>query len=245
MIENNRAIERNVQRQDGSAHYLMRIVPYHAHNNLVDGALVTFVDVTKMVEAENQQRTLVEELNHRVRNMLTVVGVVARQTLAKARSPEQFSESFLARIQAMANTYSLVSRHNWSSISLRDIVVTELQPYLPDREERIAVRGPTVVFEASHALALGLVFHELATNAIKYGALSNDVGHLDVNWGLRNDRLELHWHESGQPLAATPHHRGFGTELIERQVGMTFRGSVTFDYGHGGLHVTLAFPYRR
>src|SRR5262249_33688962 len=126
VLEHGQAIDRRVHRTDGTAHYLMRILPYRGRNNGIDGVLVSFVNVTNIVEAEAQHRTLVEELNHRVRNMLTIVGAIANQTLAKSASPELFADAFLGRLQSMGKSYALVSRENWGDISLNDILTNEL-----------------------------------------------------------------------------------------------------------------------
>jgi two-component system CheB/CheR fusion protein len=245
VIETGRSIDRNVDRSDGSAHYMMRIVPYSGRNNIIDGALVTFVDVTRMVESEAHQRTLVEELNHRVRNMLTVVGAIASQTLANARSPELFAQSFLGRVNSLAQSYSLVARQQWGAVSLRDIILTELQPHLVGERARIQVEGPEIMLDSTQALGLGLVFHELATNAVKYGALSVDTGLLQVLWTREADQIVMQWHESGVPNVRPPTRRGFGTELIERQLGAGFNGSVTFDYAPDGVRIRMVIPLQR
>src|SRR5262249_14692943 len=199
VLEHGNPIDRRVHRKDGGAHYLMRILPYRGRNNLIDGALVTFVDVTRMVEAEAQQRTLVEELNHRVRNMLTVVGAIATQTLSGSASPEQFTKSFLGRVNSLAQSYSLVSRQQWGEVSLRDIIMAELQPHVAGDRGRVRFDGPEVAFDSPQALALGLVFHELATNAVKYGSLSTEGGRLDVTWTRERGPVVLQWRESGVP----------------------------------------------
>jgi two-component system, chemotaxis family, CheB/CheR fusion protein len=244
VIETDRPVERNVQRADGSAHYLMRIVPYHGYNNIVDGALITFVDVTRMVEAETHQRTLVEELNHRVRNMLTVVGAIATQTLSTSASPEQFAKSFLGRVNSLAQSYSLVSRQQWGEVSLRDIILAELQPHLAGDRTGVRVDGPDIRFASPQALGLGLVFHELVTNAVKYGGLSVEAGRLDMTWVKERGQIVLQWRESGVRLTEkAPSRRGFGMQLIERQLGTGFRGTAAFDYTPDGLHVRLVIPH--
>jgi two-component system CheB/CheR fusion protein len=180
VLEHGNPIERRVHRSDGSSHYLMRILPYRSRSNAIEGVLVTFVNVTTMVKAEEQQRTLVEELNHRVRNMLAVIGAIANQTLAKTSDPAEFTDSFLGRIQSMGKAYDLVSREQWGEVSLRDILDNELRPPTEERDDRIKLGGPEVAFAPRQALALGLVFHELATNALKYGALSKPSGRVAV-----------------------------------------------------------------
>jgi two-component system CheB/CheR fusion protein len=243
VIETGRPLERNVKRADGSAHYIMRIVPYQAHNRFIDGALLTFIDVTRIVEAEEHQRMLVEELNHRVRNMLTVIGAIANQTMASARSPELFTKAFLGRVNALAQSYSLVSRENWGTVSLRDIIMTEVVPHMAGDRSRAEIDGPDVKLDPARALGLGLVFHELATNATKYGALSVPSGRLRVTWSREPEEIVVQWRESGVPDVRPPNHRGFGTELIERQLSAGFGGRATAEYTPDGLHMRISIPW--
>lgn len=241
-LETERTIERSVRHTDGAPHYLMRIVPYQATNNVVEGLLLSFVDVTRLVEAEAHQRMLVEELNHRVRNMLTVVGIIASQTLARMPSPERFAESFMGRINSLAKSYSLVSCKQWGDVSLRDIIDNELRAHRQEGSRNIALSGADITFDSSRALGMGLVFHELATNAVKYGALSTARGQLTVTWMLDGGQLVISWRESGA-APPPPGRRGFGMELIERQLATGFQGQASFDYGAEGLTVRITFPH--
>ena len=134
----------------------MRVFPYRAHDHMVEGVIVTFVEITRILEAEAQQRTMVEELNHRVRNMLTVVNAIARQTLAQTQSPQEFAAAFEGRIQAMAASHSLLSRENWREVFLRDLITEQLKPHQLGPGERIEVNGPDVHLTPNAAVALGL-----------------------------------------------------------------------------------------
>lgn len=190
-----------------------------------------------------EHKAAVEEINHRVRNMLTVVSVVARQSMATARSPQHFSESFIGRVNSLVQSYSLVSRQRWAALPLRDVILTEIQPNIAGRRAQVEVDGPALAVDASQAMALGLVIHELIVNAVKFGALSNGTGRLGVNWAVAPGQLQLDWRESGGPAVSPPEHRGFGTDLVERQVTLGFNGAVTFDYAPEGLHVRMTMPY--
>jgi two-component system CheB/CheR fusion protein len=243
VLENGQSTERHVHRIDGSAHYLMRILPYRNRNNVVDGVLVTFVDVTDMVNAERQQRTLVEELNHRVRNMLTVVGAIANQTLSRSESPDKFADAFLGRIQSMGKAYDLVSREQWGEVTLHDILASALRPHAEERDDRVSLGGPDIAFAPQQALALGMVFHELTTNALKYGALSKAKGRVAVTWEVEKGRLVITWLERDGPEIAKPNRRGFGTELIERELKSVLSARVTFDYAPEGVEVRISIPY--
>ncbi len=165
-------LERRVARVDDNAHYLMRILPYRAPDSRVDGTLITFVDVTSIVLAEQHQRMLVDELNHRVKNMLTVVISLVAQTLRRATSLEDFSATFMGRVESLTAAYALLSRDNWSGVSLHEVLQEGLKPYMARDRSNIAMAGPAVTMEPRGALALGMAVHELATNAVKHGALS-------------------------------------------------------------------------
>jgi two-component system CheB/CheR fusion protein len=245
VFEQGTMAERRVQRSDGAASYLMRVLPYRTPNLVIEGVLVTFVDVTRIVEAEAHQRTLIQELNHRVRNMLTVVGAIASQTLAKSASPKDFETAFLGRIDSMAKSYGLVSSEQWGDVSLDAVLKTELASHGADTKGRLSTEGPPLPFNPQQALALGLVFHELATNAAKYGALSTAKGRLSVTWTVSEGRLVIDWHEKGGPKVSPPGRRGFGTELIERQIKGTFAGDVMFDYASPGLAVRISIPFQK
>jgi two-component system CheB/CheR fusion protein len=249
VLERGEGSERNVSRSDGQHHYLMRIHPYRAHNKQVEGAVLTFVDVTSIVESEAHQRTLVEELNHRVRNMLTVVSAIATQTLRGTRSREAFAEAFTGRLRAMGASFSLVSRENWKDVSLDEIVSTQLAPFEIEGKDRLQMRGPPIMLKPTAALSFGLVAHELATNAVKHGAFSNEEGRLSVSWRIERDHapsLVLEWKEEGGPsLKKPPARKGFGTELIERELRSSLGASARLDYGPGGFMAMISIPLDR
>jgi two-component system CheB/CheR fusion protein len=249
VLERGEEIERNVSRSDGQNHYLMRIHPYRAHNNQIEGAVLTFVDVTGIIESEAHQRTLVEELNHRVRNMLTVVSAIATQTLRGTRSRESFAEAFTGRLRAMGASFSLVSRENWKEVSLGEVVSTQLAPFEIEGTNRLQMQGPPILLKPTAALSFGLVAHELATNAVKHGAFSNDDGRLSVRWRIERDHapsLVLEWkEEGGPPPKKPPARKGFGTELIERELRSSLGATATLDYGSGGLTAMISIPLDR
>ena len=239
-------VERDVRRIEGDAHYLMRILPYRNSDSVVDGVLVTFLNVTSVVEAEEHQRLLVAELNHRVKNMLTVISSLASQTLRRAESLEAFGQSFLGRLNALAATYTLVSDVQWSAVSLRDLLVAELSPY-DGEPRRIQLDGPDVMLTPRAALSLGMVVHELCTNAVKHGSLSVAGGTVQVDWSATDDPAEtlvIGWSERGGPDATPPERPGFGTQLVERSIGFELDGEVDYAYGASGLVVRITLPLR-
>jgi len=245
VLERGEPIERRVQRSDQPTHYLMRLLPYRARNNQIDGVVVTFFDISKLVEGEEHQRALVEELDHRVRNMLTMVAAMAQEARASSRPADEFIEALTARIQAMTAGYNLVSRQKWGDVSLQDVLATALETYRRKGEDRVTLEGPPILVRPTAALALGLATHELAANAVKHGALSNNSGHASVQWQLDGGdrrKLVVRWREAGGPAVKKPGRRGFGTELIEREVRTVLRGTVDFDYASEGLRVVLSIP---
>ncbi len=246
VLETLEPLERRVTRQDGSKHYIMRILPYRAQNSSVDGTLVTFVDVTSIVQAEQQQRLLVDELNHRVKNMLTVVISLASQTLRRAETMQQFSESFMGRIKALTASYSLLSQANWTEVALLEVLVEETRPFLSRDGANIVFQGPKVWLSPQGALALGMAIHELVTNAVKYGALSVPQGKVMVSWQIEREsagtEFLLQWVESDGPPVSPPTLRGFGTSLIERGFAHELSGSANIRFEPSGVRATLRAP---
>jgi two-component system CheB/CheR fusion protein len=236
-------LERRVVRNDGSAHYLMRILPYRAPDSRVDGTLITFVDVTSIVLAEQHQRMLVDELNHRVKNMLTVVISLAAQTLRRSTSLEDFSTAFLGRVESLTAAYALLSRENWSGVSLHDVLLEGLKPYMTRDRTNIEILGPPVVMEPRGALALGMAIHELATNAVKHGALSVPTGRVDIRWRVEEQdelrTLHLDWVEGDGPRVTPPGQRGFGMTLIERSLPHDLNGSAEVEFAAEGVRASL------
>ena len=174
--------------------------------------------------------------------MLTVVGAIANQTLAKSESPGVFAEAFLGRLHSMGKSYALVSRENWGGVSLNEILMSQLHNHAEEHEGRIQVGGPPISFAPPQALALGLVFHELATNAVKYGALAKPKGRVAVTWGIEKGRLIITWLERDGARVGNPARKGFGTELIERELKSALGAKVAFDYAPEGIEVRITIP---
>ena len=236
-------LERRVSRKDGTAHYLLRILPYRTPDSAVDGSLVTFIDVTRIVRAEEHQRLLVDELNHRVKNMLSVVISLATQTLRRSGTLEEFAGVFLGRVHALTATYSLLSREQWSHVQLKEIVAEEMRPFLAIDRVNIVIEGPAVLLDPREALAVGMAIHELATNATKYGALSVPEGNVAVTWTVDRtgdgEHLTLDWIERNGPPVTAPARRGFGTMLIERGLSHDLGGEAKLQFLPDGVRARL------
>lgn len=196
-------------------------------------------------QAREHQRLLLNELNHRVKNTLSTVQSIALQTARQTDAPAAFTTAFEGRLLSLSKTHSALMAEDWEGAPLRDVLESELNHF---GEGRIALDGPDVLLPPRAALALGLVAHEMATNAAKYGALSVPTGRVVVDWSLDGGAdppvLTLVWRERGGPPVAAPTRRGFGGRLIERSLVGELGGNVETDYAPEGLTLTARFPLR-
>jgi two-component sensor histidine kinase len=211
----------------------------------VTRALAEAKEKNERRQAEAQLRLLVAELSHRVNNTIAIIQSIATQTLRTTESLESFKESFLARLLSLGKTHDLLTRTNWAGVLLREILVAELDPFQACDHERCVLNGPDVELFPSAALTLALTFHELVTNAAKYGALSQSGGRLHVTWRLgqneASDTLSLSWREEGGPPVREPSRRGFGSRLIEQSMA-ALGGSARIDYAADGLRCEIRMP---
>jgi len=178
------------------------------------------------------------EINHRAKNMLSVVDAIAHQTAT--RNPEDFVERFSERIQALSANQDLLVRNEWNGVEIEDLVCAQLKLFADLIGSRIAVQGPKLRLKAASAQAIGLALHELATNAGKYGALSTDTGRVDVRWGTSGDIFTISWTEREGPLVSAPKRRGFGTIVMEAMAERSVDGTVDLDYVPSGVTWRLA-----
>ena len=207
------------------------------------GVFVEGSDVTDRVLGDRQQKLLVDELNHRVKNTLSTVQAIAAQTLRTNADPVGFREAFEARLMALSDTHNLLTATNWVSADLRKVAQLEFRPY---GSERYHLMGPAVALSPARALALGLLFHELATNAAKYGALTRGDGRVEVVWQVRGDEgaeeLEIDWREYDGPPVVAPTRRGFGSRLIERSLQGQLGGEAKLSYAPEGVCCRIRLP---
>lgn len=201
---------------------------------------VQILDVTERRQAEETQRLLIGELNHRVKNTLASVQAIATQTLRYTRSPEQFSATFSGRIQALARAHGMLSDSTWQGADLMDLVHDQLQLGAVD-PLRLTASGPQVQLRPQTALRLALILHELSTNAIKYGAFSGPTGRVVLTWSVMAERLQIRWQETGGPPVKAPVKRGFGSMLIENSMKPD-GGSAAVSYGGDGVLWDFVLP---
>jgi two-component system, chemotaxis family, CheB/CheR fusion protein len=232
-------VEHQLPRAGNNKHYLARLIPYRGHGGSTDGVVVTLVDVTTLAEAEEHQQVLISELNHRVKNMLAVVISIANHTLDKAPTSKGFVDAFSGRLHAMARAYGLLSRRNWKNASILQIVEQELEAF--DRS-RFKVSGSDLSLKPQQGLSMGMVVHELATNAAKYGALSDRAGRVEIAWSVKDDQLQFLWNELDGPKVEPPTHEGFGLSLVKGEIEYRMRGKVEKIYSSEGLSAALTFP---
>jgi PAS domain S-box-containing protein len=197
-------------------------------------------DITERKRAEERLRLLMREMNHRAKNMLSVVDAIAHQTAS--RNPDDFIERFSERIQALSANQELLVRDEWKGIEIRNLVRTQLAHFADLIGSRIAVRGPMLRLKAVGAQAIGLALHELATNAGKYGALSTEAGRVDIRWGTEGETFTMSWTERGGPPVSPPQRRGFGTVVMREMAERSADGKVDLDYAPTGVTWRLTCP---
>ena len=205
------------------------------------------VDVTERKCAEERQTLLLHELNHRVKNTLATVQALVSQTLRSERGSEGFEAAFMPRLMALSATHDILTQTMWESALLGDVLSAELRPHGGADGRRIVVNGCAVRLKPQQALSLGMAFHELATNAAKYGALSNENGVVEVTWMVAGAKageqeLMLHWQERGGPGVVAAGRLGFGLRLIDRSITHELGGSATFDFAPDGLDCRIRVP---
>ncbi|MGA2286864.1 HWE histidine kinase domain-containing protein [Bradyrhizobium sp.] len=234
------------RRKDNSEFWATIFVsPVRDENGIVVQNFASFVDLTRHKEDEAQSRMLIGELNHRVKNILSTVQSIVWQTLRTASDPRMIRESIESRLFALSRSHDLLTRENWHSAGLCDVINDAMEPFAvaDGRAERIVVMGENIRLAPQAALALGIVFNELATNAVKYGAFSSGAGSILIEWTAEpapvGVRLLLRWREKGGPPVTPPAHKGFGSRVIERGLAHEPEGTVDLDYRPDGLVCTM------
>ncbi|MGA0593821.1 sensor histidine kinase [Enterovirga sp. CN4-39] len=198
-------------------------------------------DVTDRVVAQERQRLLINELNHRVKNTLATVQSIASQSFRHARTTDEALAAFEERLMALSRAHNVLTRERWAGANLHEIVAGAAEPY-QGPGGRLRTRGDNIRLSPQTALALAMALQELATNAVKYGALSTPSGWVEIEWAITSgepDILHLTWLERGGPPVKPPERRGFGSRLIERSVAIDLNGAVSLAFDPEGVVCTL------
>jgi PAS domain S-box-containing protein len=223
-------------RKDGTSfwsHTLM--MPLRRDDGRLIGFLKILRDRTEQRAADEKQSLLINELNHRVKNTLATVQSIAAQTLRSATTIEGGRAALEERLIALSSAHDVLTRESWEGAELREIVALATSPYVGPDTTRIVTGGPSVRLEPSMALAMAMALQELATNAVKYGALSTAAGRLSILWTLDADVIRLTWEEKDGPVVSQPLRRGFGSRLIERSLSAALGGEAAINFAPGGV----------
>jgi PAS domain S-box-containing protein len=209
---------------DGKAHRMVSIV----------------ADVTERKAAEDQIQFLMHEISHRSKNLLTVIQSIARRTARTVTTMEEFESRFGRRLQGLAASHDVLVRNDWQGAPLGDLIRQHLMPFVDLQSSRLELTGPDIVVTAEAAQAIGLAIHELATNAIKYGALSVPMGKVKVSWMFDSDaaaprQLLLNWIEQNGPPVTPPSRKGFGHIVIDDMIQRSLNGKVALEFLAHGL----------
>lgn len=237
------------RRKDGGGFWAaLFISPVRDASGDIVQYFASFVDLSRHKEEQAHSRMLIDELNHRVKNTLTTVQSIVSQALRNASDPEAIRGAIESRLFALSRSHDLLTRENWESAGLHDVVDVAMEPFgvANGRSERFQVTGENIRVPPKAALALGVAFHELATNAVKYGAFSGDNGCVRIEWTIEptpnGDRLILTWREEGGPPVDPPSRKGFGSRVIERGLAHELGGTTRLDFRADGVICTINIP---
>jgi len=235
-------LEHRVRQADGSIGWVAsRAVPLTEE----DGTLVEWfgaaTDITAARRTNEHLRLVINELNHRVKNTLAMVQAIAMRTFRAAPDMAVAQEQFAARLVALAQANDLLTGERWAGASLHSAIEQAVRPHQYD-PARCTLSGADLRVSPKTALAMALAMHELSTNAVKYGAWSNESGRVAIGWRIAGEQLLVEWREEGGPIVTPPARRGFGSRLIERGLAGELGGTVTLYFDPGGVRCTIEAP---
>ncbi len=235
-------LRRDGQRLD----VLVSATPILAENGVPHGAIAAVLDISERKHAEARQQVLLYELQHRVKNIIATISALATRTLRADSMNGEFADAFLGRLRGMAGTHELLSRGNWQGASLSELIEAALRSHVARDAANIEIQGPQVLLSPNAAATLGMVFYELATNAVKYGGLSGPSGRLQVSWQIggteESSEALVDWAEAGGQKVDGGTRTGFGTSFVRRSIEYELRGAAEMQPLVGGLRWRLRFP---
>lgn len=240
------------RRKDGSEWWATLLVaPVKDGKGAVVQHFLSLIDTTRHKVAEQNAALLIDELQHRVKNTLATVQSIVSQAVRNSQDPQTVRKSIETRIAALSRSHDLLSREGWNGAGLYDLVREVLAPFraAEGRAQRFTIEGENIRLSPKATLALGMTFNELAANAFKYGALSNEAGTISIEWKMEEEPdgrwLCLHWREAGGPPVTMPRRRGFGSRLIEQGLAHELEGRMKLDYLSEGVVCTIFVPAPR
>lgn len=237
-------IEYRMMRGDGKVAWIATYgQPVRGATGDVIGVIGISQEITARKEAEQHQKLLINELNHRVKNTLAIVQAISHQSFASEGLSRDARASFEGRLSALSSAHNLLTEQNWEGASLRQVVRGGMAPY--HMGDRLCMAGPDIPLAPKTAVSIAMAVHELATNAAKYGALSVPEGRVDVTWDAVDDRLTLVWSEREGPPVVAPTRRGFGSRMIERGLAAELGGTVKIAFEPEGVVCTVEAPLPR
>ena len=242
------SIEKRLIRRDGRLIWIsVRSSPVRDERGKLLYLVRVVQDVTERKAAERRAKLLIDELNHRVKNTLATVQSLASQAARSALTPAAFRDSFEGRLIALSKAHDQLTEHHWESADLRELLGAALAPYGAG-PERVVLRGEDMVLRPRAALTLAMAFHELITNAAKYGALSVPSGRVEVRWQTVDEGgrplLRIDWEELGGPPVGEPERRGFGSKLIEGSIAAELSGQANLTFAPEGLRCVMEIPLK-
>jgi two-component system, chemotaxis family, CheB/CheR fusion protein len=251
VLANGAELDREIHDGNTGAHYLIRTNAYRSAGGRIEGAVITFVDVTRLTVAEKAQEMLIRELHHRTRNLLTLVQSIAAHTFKTSGSMEDFQEKFSSRLSSLSRAQGLLSSSRPEMITLDKLLKMELEAYeITTESGRVNIAGPSVVLPDEMVRMMALAIHELVTNAVKYGAFHSADGRLSVKWdvahGAGSETLTLEWCEDGVDVGLQDDGsaaNSFGRYLIERGLPQQFGANTDYQLGNGRVHCTIQVPF--
>jgi PAS domain S-box-containing protein len=240
-------VEYRLRRADGTYRWAIdAAAPRFGEDGTFLGHVGSVLDITDRKQVEEHRELLINELNHRVKNTLTIVQSMASQSLKQMSEENRPKvQAFEDRLFALARAHDVLTRENWEGAELREIINEVVEPYLRQKTKHFEIEGPRLRLIPRTALAIAMAIHELATNAAKYGALSVPSGCVFITWSVPSGavpHLELRWQERNGPPVSPPTRRGFGTRLIERSLATDVGGDVRLTYEPAGVVCVMNVP---